>query len=414
MSEELKLEKDERPSSDFSVKRRKKGMRKNLSNLLNEYSKSSTLHGLRYVSERQLTIYEKAFWLITFLVSVTICVVVIVNLYIKWKSNPVIVTINENIISASKIPFPSITICPQSKCKASVFNYSAARSALASHYFRGSKVSHNHYEVFFRCIWRGRKTSDCGYLFKYVLTREGVCFNMNTIAASKLLNLNRTSLHQFCCLPSFCVRRRPMHSRVRAAILSCYCLSTFNDIAPCAHLRQCYFEGEKSLKYFSTYTAHNCWLECLSNYTFMKCGCVGFYMPHELAELEASGNTSFGCRCLPACNTIDYTAEASVSDFDYKTLWEIEYQGTFDNSSKYSRIVMFFQQPGFIAMRRSKLFGWIDFIANCGGLLGLFLGFSVLSIVEIMYYVTIRLWCSSEQGPKKNKKKPKQIFTIKT
>jgi hypothetical protein len=30
--------------------------------------------------------------------------------------------------------------------------------------------------------------------------------------------------------------------------------------------------------------------------------------------------------------------------------------------------------------------------ANTGGLLGLFMGFSLLSIIEIFYYFTLRLW----------------------
>lgn len=31
--------------------------------------------------------------------------------------------------------------------------------------------------------------------------------------------------------------------------------------------------------------------------------------------------------------------------------------------------------------------------ANTGGLLGLFMGFSFLSLVEIMYFATLRFWC---------------------
>lgn len=34
-----------------------------------------------------------------------------------------------------------------------------------------------------------------------------------------------------------------------------------------------------------------------------------------------------------------------------------------------------------------------DFIASFGGLLGLFMGISVLSIFEIVYYFTLRLIC---------------------
>ncbi|KAG6463948.1 hypothetical protein O3G_MSEX014180 [Manduca sexta] len=51
---------------------------------------------------------------------------------------------------------------------------------------------------------------------------------------------------------------------------------------------------------------------------------------------------------------------------------------------------MYFKSPRFMSMRRSELFGLTDFIANCGGLLGLFLGFSFLSLAEIFYYMTLR------------------------
>jgi Amiloride-sensitive sodium channel len=41
--------------------------------------------------------------------------------------------------------------------------------------------------------------------------------------------------------------------------------------------------------------------------------------------------------------------------------------------------------------QRSELYGRADFLANCGGLLGLFLGASVISCLEIVYFCTIRL-----------------------
>lgn len=37
-------------------------------------------------------------------------------------------------------------------------------------------------------------------------------------------------------------------------------------------------------------------------------------------------------------------------------------------------------------MRRGELFGLTDFIANCGGILGLCLGISFVSLVELLYY----------------------------
>lgn len=45
--------------------------------------------------------------------------------------------------------------------------------------------------------------------------------------------------------------------------------------------------------------------------------------------------------------------------------------------------------------KRSELYGLTDFLANCGGLLGLCMGVSLLSLVELCYFCTVRpfsLW----------------------
>lgn len=59
-----------------------------------------------------------------------------------------------------------------------------------------------------------------------------------------------------------------------------------------------------------------------------------------------------------------------------------------------ARLSIFFKEHQFITSKRSELYGLTDFLANCGGLLGLFMGVSCLSIVEIIYYFTLRLGCS--------------------
>jgi hypothetical protein len=42
----------------------------------------------------------------------------------------------------------------------------------------------------------------------------------------------------------------------------------------------------------------------------------------------------------------------------------------------------------------------VDFASYCGGSLGLFLGFSVLSAVEIVYYFSLRILCFKKQKTK--------------
>lgn len=42
-------------------------------------------------------------------------------------------------------------------------------------------------------------------------------------------------------------------------------------------IRKCYFEGERKLKFFKTYTKVLCELELYSNMTLQVCGCVIYY-----------------------------------------------------------------------------------------------------------------------------------------
>lgn len=103
--------------------------------------------------------------------------------------------------------------------------------------------------------------------------------------------------------------------------------------------RECYFEGERKLKYFSAYTKVLCDLECLSNYTLENCGCVKFSMPREehtkVCDLDmincaqhadliwpgvVEGTKTVPCDCLPSCTNIKYEITyEKVTDFDYES-----------------------------------------------------------------------------------------------
>ncbi|VVC92109.1 pickpocket protein 28 isoform X2 [Leptidea sinapis] len=193
--------------------------------------------------------------------------------------------------------------------------------------------------------------------------------------------------------------------------------------------RQCYFPSERYLQYFKVYTQANCEMECLTNFTDARCGCVHFGMPHgpnmtvcnagsvpcmknaqtELvtAEIQSGlendihSNDTLGdarkvaaqCKCLPACTSIEYEAETSQADFDWKALFRAYKLPTDEEDLLMARVMIFFKEAQFITSRRSELYGPTDFLANCGGLLGLFMGFSILSVVEILYFLTLRVWC---------------------
>ncbi|KAL4709034.1 hypothetical protein ACJJTC_005895 [Scirpophaga incertulas] len=194
--------------------------------------------------------------------------------------------------------------------------------------------------------------------------------------------------------------------------------------------RQCYFPSERYLKYFKIYTQSNCEMECLTNFTYARCGCVHFGMPHGpnmevcntasvacikgarlelvVTDIESglhvdNDNDTLGearqiakkCKCLPACTSIEYEAETSQADYDWKALFTAVKTPVpeEDKDLMYAHVMIFFKEPQFITSRRSELYGQTDFLANCGGLLGLFMGFSILSVVEILYFLTLRICC---------------------
>lgn len=55
-----------------------------------------------------------------------------------------------------------------------------------------------------------------------------------------------------------------------------------------------------------------------------------------------------------------------------------------------SKITIIFKNDDFIYSKRMELYTFTDFVANFGGILGLFLGVSILSLVEIIYFVIFR------------------------
>lgn len=60
-------------------------------------------------------------------------------------------------------------------------------------------------------------------------------------------------------------------------------------------------------------------------------------------------------------------------------------------------LMISFRDHEVITLQRTEKYSYTDFLAICGGLLGLFLGASVLSVIEFTYYSTLRLYWTLRQ-----------------
>lgn len=61
-------------------------------------------------------------------------------------------------------------------------------------------------------------------------------------------------------------------------------------------------------------------------------------------------------------------------------------------SHRQTQLSIYFKDTSVKVLRRVETYTFTEFLAICGGLLGLFLGISLLSVVEIIYFATLRLF----------------------
>lgn len=184
--------------------------------------------------------------------------------------------------------------------------------------------------------------------------------------------------------------------------------------------RQCFFNSDRSLQFFKYYSQSNCNFECLTNFTIMMCGCARMAMPRDnltrvcmlkdrscinkckylfdkksLEDLDNFEERHFrehfglnseqiqhllyhSCECLPSCVSLHYEITT------LPLLLDDQNEIVFPNS-KESRVMIFFEDTQFLKSKRSEIYDWGDFIANCGGLLGNSFEFSARIINNIFF-----------------------------
>ncbi|XP_063915458.1 pickpocket protein 28-like [Zophobas morio] len=492
-----------------------------LKDYFTEYSENSGIHGIKYLGEQNRTISEKIWWFTALLAALYLCVTLIIRTYQKWESSPVIVSFATKETPIWQIPFPAVTICPETKSLPTAFNYTdmlykklqnrpvTEDEELKFSYIASlctyhpeltynlndfvdaenmfeflEKVSPKFLENISDCFYMGH-AYNCSDIFTPIVTDEGLCYafnllNRENILSDTVLHYNnyhsltkyraewslehgyknsagkntypRRALHagalfdfelkiqtldnelDFTCgssiqgykiqihHPAMLPRVKQQHFRIpldQAVIAATMPTMIQTSEAVKSYKperRQCYFPSERNLKYFKIYTQQNCQIECKTNYTLKVCGCVDFYMPREKGtkicgaplkvcmqeaedQLLSEGietnirhvqglqvkndilhQTINKCDCMPECTSMTYIVENSQSEWDWVRKYQFDPEYSQFNKSKMhmSYLQVFFK----------------DFLANFGGLLGLFTGFSLLSSVEILYYLSLRLICN--------------------
>ncbi|XP_050328655.1 pickpocket protein 28-like [Bactrocera neohumeralis] len=177
--------------------------------------------------------------------------------------------------------------------------------------------------------------------------------------------------------------------------------------------RACFFEDEYNLKSYKVYTQRNCEVECFMNMLLAYCGCVTHYAPLVFANqtvcsiyelscvnrvqqqsmLAKNGN---GCPeiCWSSCYDLSY-----LPDFFHTPLAHARFQSSNQFSKNMSSNYMekniavvniYFKESWYRSNKQNEYIGITDFLSSVGGIIGLFFGFSFISLAEVIYYFVLK------------------------
>ncbi|CAG5040033.1 unnamed protein product [Parnassius apollo] len=159
--------------------------------------------------------------------------------------------------------------------------------------------------------------------------------------------------------------------------------------------RRCIFADEVHLETSSIYTYSACMRQCRMRRSRSYCKCVPHFYPKTKGYRQCTVR-ELQCIAKYAAEITDVTqcsCELGCSHTVYEVEKLTEIDTSKDPATSDSLETEFVSWP-MVRYKREVLFGWVDLLVSFGGIAGLFLGFSLLSGVELVYYFTLRACCS--------------------
>ncbi|XP_060864321.1 pickpocket protein 19-like [Metopolophium dirhodum] len=192
--------------------------------------------------------------------------------------------------------------------------------------------------------------------------------------------------------------------------------------------RNCYF-GDESPTGMGTnyYLRRNCRMACYMFHMVNECGCYleamfglmkkndslrpcnaedllclsknnqhfNNYIPFVQTSFFTKDKPGLKCECMPDCVHQMYIPELTIAEQTVSSM---------ENSSSSILIDLHFKQSACILYRSDLILGWLDLLVSFGGCAGLFLGGSLLSFIELIYFLTWRVYYHWRRTPPKSVK----------
>ncbi|XP_039306787.1 pickpocket protein 28 [Solenopsis invicta] len=169
--------------------------------------------------------------------------------------------------------------------------------------------------------------------------------------------------------------------------------------------RSCYFDNE--ILGETHYSYQSCISECIAERTYNLCGCLPFYYPEtnkrgrtcylpdincllRVRKLIPEYMKSSTCKCLPQCTDMMYDIfpeDIKMDDVGFDSDLTHGF-----NINNVSFVYVFFGDVSYIEYRKESIISWDSLLASFGGMFGLCLGGSMLSVIELVYLLARQLF----------------------
>ncbi|XP_050551608.1 sodium channel protein Nach [Spodoptera frugiperda] len=171
--------------------------------------------------------------------------------------------------------------------------------------------------------------------------------------------------------------------------------------------RNCFFHDEHRLDHFWSYHNSDCDHLCYANAVKSACRCIPAYIPHsgrnnvcKLVDIPCIIDVKWNmskwltpekCNCLRDCESRRYRGEMILGNFKaISYTLKNPYEGLVLSKST-SAFHFFFTNPVYLKQKQETVMSIISLASNLGGVFGLSMGFSCISLLEILFYIYLGL-----------------------
>ncbi|PSN38910.1 hypothetical protein C0J52_16366, partial [Blattella germanica] len=413
-----------------------------------EYFDNSTLHGVRYINEDGRPTCEKFMWFCFTSVGGVVTLIIIVSLWEKFQTNPTITGLDTDFHNWD-VPFPTVSLCPVQPVDPKAVdayiekNFPSVdeekKKSYAEFLTQVGSISYENINKFlelkpldgidtsnFRkiveevvvkcknfigyCNYKGKKI-DCCQRIKPLLTEVGYCFSFNSKFAAPLtgeedkkkdfvLEYIYETDHAWSIKMNMSIKIGGSDFVGDQDNSSTDATETTN-IRVYLHSAHDYPVVDESPQHIWDTVILKLLFGSKETYTtdvgYKYCDLAGLQC---IAKIVGKFLHTTNCHCELGCSNTVYEVEKLTGELIvqeektqlHKLCKEKILIFIFLLNSNGSLEIGFVSWP-MVRYKREVLFGWVDLLVSFGGIAGLFLGFSLLSGIEVIYYFTMRAIC---------------------